>query len=135
AYIAKQAAGECDHIFTANHDGSGAESLIDLYDALENFTDDPSGPELCHVNALRYSENGDYFTVSDREKDVIVKISRSGEVLESYGKAPNPDVSWSHFLADGSGTTWRVQHGHHLYAPDKLLVFSNGPFGNGTSRV
>jgi hypothetical protein len=30
----------------------------------------------------------------------------------------------------GDGAVWEVQHGHHVIAPDRLLIFSNGPAGS-----
>lgn len=134
AYIAKLSTGECDHIMLAGPDGSDSRSIIDLWDVLQYFPSAGGGAEKCHVNAINYSADGDFFTISDREKDVIVKVSRQGEVLATYGQTPSTTLL-HHVTAEGAGTKWRVQHGHHHYADDKLLVFSNGPFQNGTSRV
>jgi hypothetical protein len=134
AYIAKLDFNECDHIMTANPDGSGAKSLADLTTYLAPFhsLDDE---ELCHVNAINYHAQGNYFTISDRAKDVVIRVDgETGALLGSIGKTPDGTVP-AHIVAEGGGTTWHIQHGHHWYAPDKFVVFSNGPFLDGTSRV
>ncbi len=140
AYIAKQQSGGCDHIYTAAPDGSNAQSLLDLWEVLEHFPDNGGAisGEICHVNAIEYSEEGDFYTISDREKDMIAQISSSGEILMTVGQDPTQDLDYHLSASAVDGNTWRVQHGHHLYAEDKLLVFSNGPLfggGGGSSKV
>jgi len=94
--------------------------------------------EKCHVNAIRYYEDTDSFSVSDREKDAIAFISSKGEVLGSVGATPTGSTP-NHAKAEGAdsttSSTWRVQHGHDQYEPNKLVLWSNGSFMGGTSKV
>jgi len=133
AYIAKLEHGACDHIFVAAPDGSEAHSLVDLDPFLTPF---PSGKSLehCHVNSIQYSKKGRFFTVSDRERDVVLKFSEQGEFMASIGQAPSTELPQA-IVAEGSGETWRVQHGHDWYQDDSFVVFSNGSFDEGVSRV
>lgn len=138
AYISKQAAGQCDRIYKAGPDGSGATSLVDLDMIFGKFTDSPgagSMGEKCHVNAIEYYDDRKAFSVSDREKDVIGLIdAETGAVIGSVGKAPQSTLA-THILAEGGGSTWRVQHGHHWYADDKIVLWTNGSFQGGQSKV
>jgi hypothetical protein len=66
------------------------------------------------------------YTVSDRNKDAIAVFDRSGTPITSIGKTPSG--AWQkHIQAEGAGLggDWHVQHGHHFYADDQLVVFSN----------
>jgi hypothetical protein len=89
--------------------------------------------EMSHVNAIHHWRDRDIYTVSNRESDVIGVVNNQGQIIQGIGKQAT--ATFDTVLADGTGSTWRVQHGHDLYAPDKLLVFSNGNFGGGTSRA
>jgi hypothetical protein len=134
AYIAKQQAGECDHIYKVDVDGQNQEDVIDLINVFGHFTAQGMSRELCHCNRIHYSSDGDFFTISDREKDAVAFINGDGSVITTVGATPADD--WAqHIQAEGAGTTWRVQHGHHWYADDKLLVFTNGEMGGGSSSV
>ena len=140
AYIAKQTAGACDCIFTANPDGSNSRCLVDLEVVFSHFRTGPGGAamEECHVNAIRYYKDTDTYSVSDREKDAIAFISSSGQVLGSIGATPMSSTP-NHAVAQGAdsqtSSAWRVQHGHDWYEPNKLVVWSNGPFQGGQSKV
>ena len=140
AYPAKQAAGACDSIYVAGPDGSNSKPLVDLDVVFSKFALGPGAQamEKCHVNAIRYYKDTDTFSVSDREKDAIAFISSKGEVLGSIG-APPTGATPNHAKAEGadSQTTsvWRVQHGHDQYAPDKIVLWSNGTLQGGTSHV
>jgi hypothetical protein len=140
AYIAKRASNECDSIYLADPDGSNSRMLVDLGALLMKF---PYGEaaysfEKCHVNAIRYYKDTDSFSLSDREKDVVVFFSGKGEALGSIGSQPREPTP-NHAKAEGADSKavspWRVQHGHDWYAPDKIVVFSNGIFEGGTSRL
>lgn len=135
AYIAKEQAGECDRIYTVDADGENQREVIDLAAVFGHFDDQGGGArEACHVNRIHYAADGDFFTVSDREKDTVAFIDADGLVITTVGATPNDD--WSqHIQAEGAHSTWRVQHGHHWYADDKLLVFTNGAMGNGSSSM
>lgn len=140
AYFGKTAAGQCDSLYTANIDGSNSKVVVDLDVVFSKFDDGPGSAsmEKCHVNAIRYYKDTDSFSFSDREKDVIALVSSSGEVLGSIGAEPNGSTP-NHVRAEGadstSNSTWRVQHGHDHYEANKLVVFSNGSFQGGQSRV
>lgn len=85
------------------------------------FTASGTFGQMCHGNALRYSEAEDMYTYSEVGTD-IVQVSRSGM------------VQWS--LADVAGgvNTWGgVNHGHHLLS-DSILIFANNG-GQGASAM
>jgi hypothetical protein len=140
AYPAKQAVGACDSIYVAGPDGSNSKPLVDLDVVFGKFAigAGAQAQEKCHVNAIRYYKDTDTFSVSDREKDAIAFISSKGEVVGSIGATPTGSTP-NHAKAEGadSQTTsvWRVQHGHDQYAPDKIVLWSNGNFQGGTSRA
>ena len=140
AYPAKQAAGACDSIYVAGPDGSNSRVLVDLDVVFGKFAIGPGGQaqEKCHVNAIRYYKDTDTFSVSDREKDAIAFISSTGAVLGSIGATPTGSTP-NHAKAEGADSTtasvWRVQHGHDQYAPNKIVLWSNGPFQGGTSKI
>jgi hypothetical protein len=140
AYPAKQAAGGCDSIYVAAADGSNSHPLVDLDVVFSKFALGPGAQasEKCHVNAIRYYKDTDTFSVSDREKDAIAFVSSTGTILGSIGATPTGTTP-NHAKAEGADSTtssvWRVQHGHDQYAPDKIVVWSNGPFSGGTSHV
>jgi len=140
AYIGKQSAGACDCIFTANADGSNSRCLVDLEVVFSKFRTGPGGAamEECHVNAIRYYKDTDTYSVSDREKDAIAFFSSTGQLLGSVGAMPMSSTP-NHAVAPGAdsqtSSTWRVQHGHDQYEPNKILIFSNGPFMGGQSKI
>jgi len=140
AYPAKVAAGGCDSLFTAGVDGSGSKALLDLDVVFGKFKigGGAQAMEKCHVNALRYYKDTDSFSVSDREKDAIAFISSKGEVLGSVGATPTGTTP-NHAKAEGADSqttsTWRVQHQHDQYEPNKIVLWSNGSFQGGTSKV
>jgi len=140
AYPAKQMAGACDCIYTAAADGSNSKCLVDLDIVFGKFNTGAGAQimEKCHVNAIRYYKDTDSYSVSDREKDAIAFISSTGEVLGSIGAKPAGDTP-NHALAEGADSTssaiWRVQHGHDQYEPNKLVLWTNGNFMGGQSKV
>ncbi len=140
AYPAKEKAGACDCLFTAGPDGSNSKCLVDLDIIFGKFKLGPGGAasEKCHVNAVRYYDDTKTFSISDREKDAIAFFSVDGKLLGSIGAQPTSTTP-NHALAEGADSTtsalWRVQHGHDWYEPNKIVLFSNGVFQNGTSRI
>jgi hypothetical protein len=140
AYPAKRQVGDCDCIFTAAADGSDSSCLVDLDIVFSKFEQGPGGAsnDRCHVNAIRYYADTKTFSVSDREKDAIAFFSDTGELLGSIGATPVSPTP-NHVKAEGADSTsdsaWRVQHGHDLYEPNKMIVWSNGPFMEGTSKI
>ena len=132
AYLAKSDAGECDQIYTASDELTDGTALVDIWEIFEFFPATGGGigvgNELCHANRIHYFADGDFFTVSDRNKNAVAIFGSDGSPVRSIGKAPTGDWT-SHIQAEGANTDWNVQHGHHLYADDKLLVFSNDSSG------
>jgi len=137
AYIGKTAAGECDQVFIASNDITDGEPLFDTWQIFEYFTSENGGGgggqgELCHANRIHYFAESDIFTVSDRNKDAIAIFERDGTPITSIGTTPSG--GWTqHIQAEGAGSDWQAQHGHHFYADDKLLVFTNE--GDGGSAM
>lgn len=132
AYLAKQSEGDCDSVYEASIDLVDGVPVFDTWSVYEYFPDEGAGisTEICHANRLHYLLEKDAYTVSDRNKDAIAVFSSSGAPLLSVGKAPTDELVF-HVLAEGAGPggSWHVQHGHHLYADDKLVVFSNDAKG------
>jgi hypothetical protein len=128
AYIGKRAEGECDWIYEASLELTNGEPTLDTWPIYRYFPDEGTveGTEICHANRLHYSLERDWYTVSDRNKDAIAVFARDGTPLTSIGKAPTGD--WmQHILAEnaGPGGDWHIQHGHHFYADDGLVLFAN----------
>ena len=65
----------------------------------------------CHVNALRYNEAENLYTISDRSSTIFT-VKRSGE------------VTWRLSDVVSNATYGGIQHGHHLLE-NTLLVFAN----------
>jgi hypothetical protein len=134
AYIAKEAAGSVDQIFTVNLDGTNAKILADLKPFVDAFPQNGGFGEASHINVIHYWQERDEYTVSNRESDAIAVVSGSGEVLAGFGKPATGSPSFTTVVAEGAeggaGAVWRVQHGHDIYAEDKFLVFSNNNMGS-----
>jgi hypothetical protein len=132
AYIAKQKEGECDRVYQASLELTDGAPAFDTWQIFQHFPDlgEVEGTEICHANRIHYVPEKDLYTVSDRNKDAIAMFTRSGTPVMSIGASPTGD--WTkHVQADGAGLggAWHVQHGHHFYADDKLVVFSNESSG------
>ncbi|HEY3499788.1 MAG TPA: aryl-sulfate sulfotransferase, partial [Polyangiaceae bacterium] len=140
AYPAKAQAGQCDSLYVANLDGSNSRAVVNLDVVFGKFDNGPGSAamEECHVNAIHYYADRDAFSLSDREKDAIAFVSSSGEVIGSIGATPNGQTP-NHAKAEGADSTtnsaWRVQHGHDWYEDNKLIVWSNGSFMGGMSKL
>jgi len=80
-----------------------------------------------HANAIHYHPSDDTYTISDRNPNLFVKVSRAGDVLWQFGGncsgAPAPNC----IAGD-----WRVNHGHHLLDDGTFLFFNNGSSGAST---
>lgn len=132
AYLAKPDEGECDWVYEASIDITDGLPMFDSWQIYQYFPDEGflEGPEICHANRIHYSLEKNVYTVSDRNKDALAVFSKSGAPLTSIGKMPTGN--WTHHVqaeSAGPGGDWHVQHGHHLYAEDKLVVFSNDSSG------
>jgi hypothetical protein len=130
AYIAKGNEGECDQVYEASDEIIDGVPVFDTWQIYQYFPDegDVEGTEICHANRLHYSLEKDWYTISDRNKDALAVFTKGGTPVTSIGKTPRGN--WTkHIQAEGAGLEgiWHVQHGHHFYADNKLLVFSNEP--------
>ncbi len=71
----------------------------------------------CHVNNIQYSRMDDTIVFSDLDHDNVVKITRTGQKVWVMGGPTNEF---------GSGGMWAGgQHGIHVLALDKILIFNN----------
>lgn len=77
----------------------------------------------CHPNSVLYHPNDESLTVSDRNPNLYVKITMTGEVVWQFGGS-NP-------LGPHIQATWNVNHGHHLLDDGHFLFFNNNGNGNG----
>jgi hypothetical protein len=138
AYIAKRAEGAFDEIFIADPDGANSKPLVNLEPYFSAFESISPSPTKSYVNAINYHDHPSrpFFTVSDRSRIVVIKVDAvTGELMGSIGAEVNSTFASHHVVAEGGGSTWRVQHGHEWYADDKFVVFSNGEFTDDGSRV
>jgi hypothetical protein len=73
-----------------------------------------------HTNSIHYYPTDDTYTLSDREPNLFVKVTRGGQLIWQFGGS-NPKDPSKFF----SGVpTWMVNHGHQLL-PDGTFVFFN----------
>jgi len=86
------------------------------------------GSSTFHSNSILYHESDSSFTIGDRNPNVFVKVSRSGQPLWQLGGncsgAPAPKCA---------SASWNTNHGHHLLDDGKFLFFNNGAFGSSSS--
>ncbi len=89
----------------------------------------PSGE--CHTNYIRYHEfDGGFFTLSDRNTNMIVKFRPDGELVWQFGGSNPKGNSFS--LSEG----WQANHGHELEEDGRVILFNNGPMmGGATAKV
>lgn len=130
AYLAKEGStgtnSPCDAIRKIDANGEQNTLVYDLWNALSSFDYQSQLSELCHANAIQYSESEDSFTVSELYRDVIIKVSASGQLDWVIGG------SHGDFTGDVS---WNAQHGHHLIGPDRLLFFNNNSNGQASRAI
>ena len=68
---------------------------------------------------MHYWPDDDSITVSELADNAIIKLSRTGDIQWI--------LSGEHStFTQGDGTWLGGQHGHHVLAPDRVLVFVNG---------
>jgi hypothetical protein len=77
-----------------------------------------------HCNYVVYHESDDSYTISDRNPNLVVKVTRAGspvwQIGGDCGGAPAPQCA--------SGT-WKVNHGHDFDPNGNMLLFNNGQSG------
>lgn len=131
AYLAKEGSSgdggqPCDAIRKIDANGGQDTVVYDLWDALSEFDTQSQLGELCHANSIQYSAADDSFTVSELYRDVIVKVSSSGQLQWVIGGSDG----------DFSGVTpWNAQHGHHLIDSTHLLFFNNNSGGQPSRAI
>jgi hypothetical protein len=76
-----------------------------------------------HANAIHYYPGDDSYTVSDRNPNLFVKLTRQGQLVwQLGGKDPKDPKKYFSVLGDG----WVVNHGHQLLPDGRFLFFTNG---------
>ena len=85
-----------------------------------------------HSNAIHYYASDDSYTISDRNPNLFVKITRQGQLVWQFG-GTNPKDTTKFFMP--SGGTWMVNHGHQLLPNGNFLFFNNGAMTGGTSMA
>jgi hypothetical protein len=74
-----------------------------------------------HADAVHYLASDDSFTISDRNPNVVVKVSAAGVPKWQLGGVCDGAPTGNHC----SPQSWQVNHGHHLLDDGTLLVFNN----------
>jgi hypothetical protein len=74
-----------------------------------------------HADAIHYIASDDSFTISDRNPNVVVKVSATGQPQWQLGGVCLDAPTGSHCSAQ----SWQVNHGHHLLDDGTFLVFNN----------
>jgi len=81
-----------------------------------------------HCNTLLYHESDSTYTIGDRNPNVFVKVSRSGQPLWQFGGncsgAPAPKCATA---------SWTANHGHHYLDDGHLVFFNNGTFNSSST--
>jgi hypothetical protein len=77
--------------------------------------------DLFHADAVHYNLSDDSFTISDRDPNVVVKVSSAGLPQWQLGGVCDGAPTGTHC----SPQSWLVNHGHHLLDDGTLLVFNN----------
>lgn len=103
--------GGCSRIVQRNPDGT-------LTDVVENVSTLYEPVRDCHPNAIHYHPEDQSFTLSDRNPNLFVKFSRSGELEWQFGG--------TNALGPWLPGEWKVNHGHHLLPDGHFLFFNNG---------
>ena len=111
------------YIMPAFNSATGCMKVVErtadgqLHDIINS--EDVNPGDQCLINSIHYWPDDDTITYSDLGHNAYVKITRSGQVLWVLG-GPNSTFT------QGDGIKWFGEHGHHMLAPDRLLMFNNG---------
>lgn len=79
-----------------------------------------------HCNAIHYLPADDSFTISDRNPNLVIKVSAAGALKWQIGGSCTNAPAGNRC----SPQTWKVNHGHHLLDDGTFLIFNNGTAGN-----
>jgi hypothetical protein len=83
------------------------------------------GGNSFHANAIHYHKYDDSYTVSDRNPNLFVKISRAtGQVVWQLGGSCSGAPATKCVAGD-----WKVNHGHDMLPDGTFLLFNNGTSG------
>ncbi len=94
------------------------ELVVADFGTLYDTSADVRGNAGCHANSVLYHPRDDSYTISDRNSDSFLKVSRDGELVWQFGG--------SGALARHIEGDWQLNHGHQLLENGNLLFFSNG---------
>ncbi|MBN2193516.1 MAG: hypothetical protein JW751_11935 [Polyangiaceae bacterium] len=81
------------------------------------------GSHTFHANALLHHPVDNTYTIGDRNPNVFVKVTRSGQPVWQFGGSCNQAPAPRCVPGD-----WEVNHGHHLLSNGRFLFFCNGPY-------
>jgi hypothetical protein len=76
-----------------------------------------------HPNSIHYYPTDDTYTVGDRNPNLFVKVTRTGDLIWQFGGSNPKDPS--RFF--GGLPSWSVNHGHQLLPDGTFLFFNNTP--------
>jgi hypothetical protein len=74
-----------------------------------------------HTNSIHYYARDNTYTIGDRNPNLYVKTSRTGQLIWQFGGSSPKDASKSFTGV----TAWQVNHGHHLTADGTFVFFNN----------
>jgi hypothetical protein len=77
--------------------------------------------DLFHADAVHYLPSDDSFTISDRDPNVVVKVTSAGVPQWQLGGVCDGAPTGPHC----SPQSWLVNHGHQLLDDGTLLLFNN----------
>ncbi len=106
---------DCGSVFEIKNNGRTKE----IFESTPLVEDTPWTP--CHLNAVRYNEEEEMYTVSDRAQEVWM-IDRDG------------DIHWELSEIVDNESYGAQQHGHQML-PDSFLLFANSGGGRDSSTV
>jgi hypothetical protein len=86
------------------------------------------GSGTYHANSIHYHDYDDSYTISDRNPNLFIKVTRAGVLKWQFGgsctNAPAPAC------VPGD---WKVNHGHDMLKDGTFLIFNNGQSGASTA--
>src|SRR4051812_14827406 len=82
------------------------------------------GTGTYHANSIHYHQYDDSYTISDRNPNLFIKVTRAGVLKWQFGgsctSAPAPQCV---------AGDWKVNHGHDMLEDGTFLIFNNGQSG------
>jgi hypothetical protein len=102
-------------------DGTITTIVADMSSVYNGVATTSTGGKF-HTNSIHYYPSDDTYTLGDRNPNLYVKVSRTGQLIWQLGGGMPKDPGK---FFSGAGT-WMVNHGHHLLPDGTFLLFSNG---------